>query len=186
MLRAHRDEGEVMLLLQLDGAHPLDIPPPVQVERFLLDTACRSAGTTWWLGEDGRVRRAQHGTLTEVAGAPLFASTDFEAAHVADCSADQALVATRDALLHCRADGCTPAFEHATGTGALLADGHAIRVAADGNQLQLWHEGASSPTTFTVPGTVLLEGLVVWSDVPYAVIADAADAAPSIVKLAPR
>jgi hypothetical protein len=190
MLRAHREDADVMLLLQLDGAHPLDIPVPVEVERFQLEAACRAAGATWWLGEDGRVRRAERGVLAEVAGAPLFAPSDFDVARIVDCSADQALVASKVAtgttLLHCRAAGCTPAFDDATGTAALLADGRAIRVTADGNQLHLLREGSAAATTFTVPATVLLEGVVVWSDVPYALITDAPDAPPAIVKLAPR
>jgi hypothetical protein len=181
LLRAHHDTGEVILLLQLDGAHPLDIPPPVEVGRFALEDACRKGGATWWVDDAGKVWRAQKGVLTGVAGEPLAA------AKVSDCSADQALVVAGGTagpqMLHCKADGCKAAFPPpADGIGVLLSDGRAVRVAGSGNELHVTREGGDA-TTFTVQEATVLGGVVVWGDVPYAVVSDDPDGPPEIVAL---
>jgi hypothetical protein len=183
LLRAHKESGPVMLLLQVDGAHPLDVPEPVEVAQFALEGACRRAGVTWWLGDDRLVHRAQHSTITVVPGEPLADPGELEGAGVIDCTTDQALVVAKQGMLHCKAAGCTPAFAESDGVGAILGDGSAVRVAADGNVLRLWREGESAPTTFSLSGPMHLHGVVVWGDTPYAVLADGPDGPPQLAPL---
>jgi hypothetical protein len=187
LLRAHQGDQEVMLLLQVDSAQPLAIPQPVPVERFALEGACRKAGVTWWLGADRKVRRAQRSVVTEIATVPETTPADeFQADLIVDCSTDQALVRGADRVLrHGSHVGSDPAFDEGVDTGALLASGKAVGVAARDNVLHVVREGAAT-AEYTLPGPYTLHGVVVWGDVVRAVVAAGFDAPPELVTISER
>ncbi len=177
------------VLLQLDGAHPLTLPPLVETGELVLEGACRAGGATWWFGA-GEVHRARGGVLTTMA-APAGAAYG----QVVDCSADAALVALGDpiesgllgvegapvgGLLRCAAgQACAPAPgapDRAVDGAALLPDGSVVYVAARGPVLAVWGgPGAASPTNYALPREAELHGVVVWAGTPWAIVIDAGD-----------
>ncbi|MCB9571955.1 MAG: hypothetical protein H6709_07660 [Kofleriaceae bacterium] len=65
LFRTKDASGERHMLLQLDGAAPLTLPPLVVADDLALESACRAAGATWWSGGDV-LRRAHGGGLVTI------------------------------------------------------------------------------------------------------------------------
>jgi hypothetical protein len=176
------------LLIQLSGAAPAVLPPPIAIPDGDLGSACRRGGVTWWMAS-GVVYRAAAGAITE---RPLALADD--EVQLADCTADAVLIeqSTVPVIYHrCTAQGCAQAFRggtYAFGRAAMLDDGGVVYLAGRGHVLAMWRDGATEPTYLALPKPLPLHDVVVWGGAAHALLYDPDDPERGLlaVPLTPR
>jgi hypothetical protein len=157
-------------LLRFDAAHPLAPPVRVTVPRFQSDRVCRQGAVLWGYDADTGVVR--------VAGSEVVHLDPIDGGYTmpTDCTADALLVEESGVPTRyhrCTRDGCKEAFRgsvHAYGRVGMLDDGRVVYAAGRGKILALWTEGVADPTYYKLTDALVLQDLVTWDGVPYALL----------------